>query len=70
MLYYKIHQINADVGRLACFSHTVDITDALAVKGAFESIVAQHGGVHILVNNAGVVAVGTLEKVSPASFVL
>jgi hypothetical protein len=58
-------QINEELGRLACFSHTVDITDAIAVKGAFDAIVAQHGGVHVLVNNAGVVAVGTLEKVTP-----
>jgi NAD(P)-dependent dehydrogenase (short-subunit alcohol dehydrogenase family) len=33
--------------------HAVDITDEAAVGAAFAAVVAEHGAVHVLVNNAG-----------------
>lgn len=37
-----------------CSTHVCDIADAEAVRGVATAIVAAHGAVHILINNAGV----------------
>jgi 2-keto-3-deoxy-L-fuconate dehydrogenase len=40
---------------------TADITDSAAVRHAVEQVVADLGGIDVLVNNAGIGAVGTVE---------
>lgn len=37
-----------------------DVTDGSAVDAAFDSVVAEHGGLHVLVNSAGIAHVGTV----------
>jgi 3-oxoacyl-[acyl-carrier protein] reductase len=37
-----------------CSGVTLDVNDALAAQAVIEAIVKQHGGLHILVNNAGI----------------
>lgn len=45
-----------------------DVSDAAAVEAAFERIVAELGGVHILVNNAGVTRDNLLFKMTEADW--
>ncbi|HEY2900999.1 MAG TPA: glucose 1-dehydrogenase [Polyangia bacterium] len=45
-----------------------DVADAAAVKAAFAAAEDAHGPVNILVNNAGIAQVGTLETTSEADF--
>ncbi|MCL4125569.1 UNVERIFIED_CONTAM: hypothetical protein GTU68_010620 [Idotea baltica] len=42
----------------------LDVTDATAVKQVVASVVAEHGAIDVLVNNAGASYVGTLEQIS------
>ena len=37
-----------------CSGHTLDVTDAVAIEAFLEKIVNQLGGLHVLVNNAGI----------------
>ncbi len=46
----------------------IDVTDLASVTGGVEAIVAQSGGLHILVNNAGIGMVGSLTETSPEDF--
>ncbi len=48
---------------LAC-----DVSDAGSVQGAFSLAVQNMGGLHILVNNAGIAHVGTIETTGEADF--
>lgn len=44
-------------------AHTVDVTDAASVQAAMDALLQTFGGVHVLVNCAGVVSAGkTLDK--------
>ena len=45
-----------------------DVSDAAAVEAAFERIVAELGGVHILVNNAGITRDNLLFKLTEADW--
>jgi 2-keto-3-deoxy-L-fuconate dehydrogenase len=54
-------QINAAGG--AASSHTVDLADFAQVKPVFDELF-RHEHVHILVNNAGVSHIGTIEETS------
>ncbi|QCX26836.1 SDR family NAD(P)-dependent oxidoreductase [Nocardioides jishulii] len=45
-----------------------DVSDAAAVEAAFERIVAELGGVHILVNNAGITRDNLLFKMTEADW--
>jgi 2-keto-3-deoxy-L-fuconate dehydrogenase len=45
-----------------------NVTDMKQVQETFETIVAKSGGLHVLVNNAGVASVGNLEAILPAEF--
>jgi 2-keto-3-deoxy-L-fuconate dehydrogenase len=69
-----VQQAAADdtVGRIAAEGGTAlpflcDISDANAVNATFDTI-AEQLGVHILVNNAGIAHVGTIETTSEADF--
>ncbi len=42
----------------------LDVTDAAAVKHVVAAVVAEHGAIDVLVNNAGASYVGTLEQIS------
>jgi NAD(P)-dependent dehydrogenase (short-subunit alcohol dehydrogenase family) len=44
--------------------HVVDVADREAMGALPEQVVAEHGHVHVLVNNAGVTVDGTFEEVS------
>src|SRR5215472_1379455 len=55
------------LGRRA-WAHAVDVSDAAAVAGAGEQILAETGRVDILVNNAGVTRDGLLMRMSEADW--
>jgi NAD(P)-dependent dehydrogenase (short-subunit alcohol dehydrogenase family) len=44
---------------------TCDVSDPASVDAAFSRIVARQGRIHILVNNAGIAHVGTVETTTP-----
>jgi NAD(P)-dependent dehydrogenase (short-subunit alcohol dehydrogenase family) len=48
--------------------HVLDVTDRAAVAALPEVVRAEHPGVDVLVNNAGVAVGGTFEQVSEADF--
>lgn len=49
-------------------SHVVDVADAAAVAGFAQEVLAAHGTVDVLVNNAGVQAVGTVSDLTLGDF--
>ncbi|MFZ1699686.1 MAG: SDR family NAD(P)-dependent oxidoreductase [Pyrinomonadaceae bacterium] len=49
-------------------SHVVDVSDLAAVKKFADDVVAEHGGVTHLINNAGVGVMGTFEQISIEDF--
>ena len=53
----------AKAGRRAT-AHLVDVADADRMQRFADEVVAQHGAVHLVVNNAGVSVTGTLEEQS------
>ncbi len=46
----------------AVSSHAIDVADRDAMAALPDAVVAEHGGVHLLVNNAGVAVSSTLEE--------
>lgn len=48
--------------------HTLDIADPAAVAALPDAVVAAHGGVDVVVNNAGVAIGGTFDQVSAEDF--
>jgi NAD(P)-dependent dehydrogenase (short-subunit alcohol dehydrogenase family) len=48
--------------------HRLDVADRAAVADLPTQVVAEHGGVNLLVNNAGVAVGGTFEQVSEEDF--
>jgi len=48
--------------------HVLDVADPAAVAALPEAVLAEHGRVTVLVNNAGVAVYGAFEQVSPADF--
>ncbi len=53
----------AAAGSTGCTTHVCDIADADAVQAAAAEVIAAHGAVHLLINNAGVSVAGTVEEV-------
>jgi NAD(P)-dependent dehydrogenase (short-subunit alcohol dehydrogenase family) len=49
-------------------THVLDVADAAAVAALPAAVLAEHGRVSVLVNNAGVALAGRFEQVSPADF--
>jgi len=58
-----VHQDGVRVSR-----HLLDVADRTAVAGLPDVVAADHGGVDVLVNNAGVAVGGTFEQVSDEDF--
>jgi NAD(P)-dependent dehydrogenase (short-subunit alcohol dehydrogenase family) len=50
--------------RAAATSHVVDVSDESAVRAFAEDVMARHGRVTLLINNAGVALYGTFEEIS------
>ncbi|WP_108660222.1 SDR family NAD(P)-dependent oxidoreductase [Acuticoccus kandeliae] len=48
--------------------HALDVTDRDAVKATVDEIAATHGGVDVLVNNAGIVSLAAIEEITPEEF--
>jgi NAD(P)-dependent dehydrogenase (short-subunit alcohol dehydrogenase family) len=48
--------------------HVVDVSDPVAMDALAAEVVARHGAVHVLVNNAGMTVVGSFEEHSAAQF--
>ena len=48
--------------------HRIDVADRAAVANFPDIVIAEHGGVDVLVNNAGVAVGGTFEQVSDEDF--
>jgi short-subunit dehydrogenase len=48
--------------------HVLDVTDTDAVDALPEAVLAEHGRVSLLVNNAGVALIGTFDEVSLSDF--
>lgn len=44
--------------------HLVDVSDRAAMTRFHDEVLATHGAVHLLVNNAGVALIGTVEEIS------
>ncbi len=55
-------------GGVAVTEHVMDVADAAAVKALPEAVVASHGRVNLLVNNAGVGLMGTFRQLSAEEF--
>lgn len=47
---------------------TLNVTDAAALDAAIDGIVKQHGGLHVLVNNAGITRDARLQKMTLEQF--
>ena len=55
-------------GAQAVSMHVCDVSDSAAVEGYAADALAAHGGVHLLINNAGVALGGTFQEISLADF--
>ena len=49
-------------------THVVDVSDEAAVRAFAEDVLARHGRVTLLINNAGVALLGTFEEISLDDF--
>lgn len=54
--------------RLKITRHVVDVRDRKAVERYAAEVEAQHGGADIIINNAGLAAVGSIEEISYEDF--
>jgi 2-keto-3-deoxy-L-fuconate dehydrogenase len=52
----------------AAHAFVCDVTDEAQVRRTFDQIAAEHGGIQLLVNNAGVSHVGTVESTTSEAF--
>lgn len=59
----ELEQSGAEVLTMVC-----DVTDAHALREAIEQTVTHYGGLDVLVNNAGAIAVGPMEHMSEKEF--
>ena len=64
---HRIAEVVAGSGRKVS-QHVLDVTDAAAVEALPSAVLAAHGRVSILINNAGVALGGNFEEVRPEDF--
>ena len=57
-----------DGARIRVSRHKIDVADRAAVAALPQAVMAEHGRVDLLFNNAGVALAGTFEQVSEADF--
>jgi 2-dehydro-3-deoxy-L-rhamnonate dehydrogenase (NAD+) len=64
----RLEQSRAELAKLGkVTAHTVELTEEASVNAATEATLAAHGGIHALVNNAGITGGnGTLWELDPA----
>jgi 2-keto-3-deoxy-L-fuconate dehydrogenase len=60
-------RVASDIGESA-FPLPVDVTDATAVRQAWDSAVQRFGSLDVLINNAGIGLVGNVEETAEADF--
>ncbi|SFV35870.1 SDR family NAD(P)-dependent oxidoreductase [Thermoflavifilum thermophilum] len=63
----QVAQEISDAGHQA-YAYQVDVTNAAAVQQLVKRISREHGGIHILVNSAGISHIGRLENTTEADF--
>ena len=51
-----------------CSTHVLDVSDRKAVEDFAAAVVAEHGGIHLVINNAGVTFVDSVENLDYADF--
>ncbi len=51
-----------------CSTHVVDVADQEAVEGFAADVVKEHGGVNLIINNAGVTLIDSADKVLYSDF--
>jgi NADP-dependent 3-hydroxy acid dehydrogenase YdfG len=63
-------RMEALAGRLEgpCSVHEVDVTDEAQARGFVEAAYREHGGLHVLVNNAGVMLLGPVDGAPTADW--
>jgi NADP-dependent 3-hydroxy acid dehydrogenase YdfG len=59
----RLEALAAEVGRATV--HPVDVRDPVAVRAAIDAVVGEHGGLDVLVNNAGY---GSMRRAARADF--
>lgn len=52
------------IGKGKVSTHILDVADEAAVRAFAEDVIARHGRVTLLINNAGVALIGTFEEIS------
>ena len=61
-------RINASCGREAAMGVAMNVTDPASIQAAMQAVVAQFGGLDLLVANAGVLRAGSVKTQSAADF--
>ena len=51
-----------------CSTHVCSVADADAMRAASDAVIAAHGAVHVLLNNAGISVAGPIEQLPLADF--
>lgn len=59
---------SAAAGVPRCSSHVCDVADFEALQSAAQAVIAAHGAVHLLLNNAGISVAGPIERLTLADF--
>jgi NAD(P)-dependent dehydrogenase (short-subunit alcohol dehydrogenase family) len=58
--------VEVEIGRERCLAVSCDVADPASVNLAISEAVAQFGGIDILINNAAIYSLGTIETISDA----
>jgi NAD(P)-dependent dehydrogenase (short-subunit alcohol dehydrogenase family) len=66
----KVAVLDRDVAGAnpAAFAVTADVSDSTSVSAAIEAVAAELGGIDIVINNAGIGAIGSVESIDDAEW--